>query len=153
MGEWVDRRRIGSALIILLVCTLGACRAAFTVSTVSTSADGLRTFTWPQDALCPAFASARPVSGVLRGEAGAREPVWIEGPDGQRWSVVWPAGFSVTFEPAAELRDEHGKVVARDGDPITLAQTNVDEATGAYDNPYIAHGLSVGAGCYPFVKG
>ncbi len=78
--------------------------------------------------------------------------MWIEGPAGEHFSVIWPEGFTVDFEPTAVLRDEKGMVVARDGDRIALAQTNLDEAAGTFDDPYIAHGLSVGTGCYPYVR-
>jgi hypothetical protein len=142
--------KMGAVLALGLAALLVAgCQS--TRSTGSTGSGGLRTFTWPTNVLCDASAAARPVSGVLRGEQGEREPVWIEGPRGQHISVVWPAGFTVAFTPAAELRNETGALIARDGDPITLGQTNLDEATGSFADPYVAHGLSVGKGCYPFI--
>jgi hypothetical protein len=64
-----------------------------------------------------------------------------------------PAGFTVSFSPAAELHDEHGAVVARDGDQITLGQTNLDEAAGTFEDPYFAKGLRLSGRCYAFVEG
>lgn len=124
-------------------------------STASTGPDGLRTFTWKfavsSHFLCAAFAAARPVTGVLGGLQGAREPVGITGPAGQHYSVIWPEGFTVDFAPGVELRNETGELIARDGDQIKLGQTNLDEANGSFEDPYVAHGLSVGHGCYPYV--
>jgi hypothetical protein len=66
-------------------------------------------------------------------------------------SIAWPDGFTVSFSPTAELRDDHGAVVARDGDQITLTQTNLDEAAGTQGDPYVAKGLWLDGRCYPFV--
>lgn len=148
MGCW--RATIALALMASAFLIAG-CGSG--TSTINTASDGLRTFTWPHDVLCPAFAVIPPVEGVLRGQEGAREPVWLETPDGRRLSIVWPAGFTVVFDPTAELRDNTGTVVAREGDTVKLGQTNPSEATGTYDDPYVAHGLSIGSGCYPYVKG
>jgi hypothetical protein len=119
----------------------------------SSQPGGLRTFHWAHDVLCSAAAAARPVTGVLRGQQGTKELIWIEDPSGHHLSVLWPDGFSVGFAPTAELRDDTGALIARDGDVLTLTQTNLDMAAGTFDDPYLASGLSVGAGCYPFVKG
>jgi hypothetical protein len=119
--------------------------------------DGLRTFTWKFDSmpkiLCTLEASVPPVAGVLGGQQSARDPVWIEGPAGQHYSVIWPAGFTIAFTPDVELRDDTGALIARAGDSIKLGQTNLHEAAGTFVDPYIAHGLSVGKGCYPYLTG
>ena len=81
----------------------------------------------------------------------AREPIWLEAADGVPLSVAWPDGFTVSFSPTAELRDDHGAVVARDGDQITLTQTNLDEAAGTQGDPYVAKELWLDGRCYPFV--
>ncbi len=117
-----------------------------------TSADGLLTFSWPSDAICNTSAATHPVVGTLRGQADAREPIWLEAADGVHLSVAWPDGFTVSFSPTAELRDDHGAVVVRDGDQITLTQTNLDEAAGTPGDPYVAKGLWLDGRCYPFVK-
>lgn len=150
-------RRIVAVLALGLAAPLvSGCQSSAStdpVSTITKGSDRLRTFTWSDDVLCELSKAARPVSGVLRGQRGANEPVWLEGPGAQHLSVVWPAGFTIAFSPIVELRDEKGNLVARDGAVITLAQTNLDEAAGLFDDPYVAHGLPVGTGCYPFVKG
>lgn len=122
-----------------------------------TSTDGLLTFSWRSDVICNASAAARPVVGTLRGQqvgqfADAREPIWLEAADGVHLSVAWPDGFTVSFSPTAELRDDHGAVVARDGDQITLTQTNLDEAAGTQGDPYVAKELWLDGRCYPFVN-
>jgi hypothetical protein len=43
--------------------------------------------------------------------------------------------------------------VERDGDVVTLGQTNVDEAAGTFEDPYFAKGLWLSGRCYAFVKG
>ena len=149
--------KVGSAAVVILVAFLvvssliGWTQAK---SSVSTAPGGLRTFTWKSDSmpriLCNASAAARPVSGVLGGQKDARDPVWIEAPAGQHYSVIWPAGFTIAFTPAVELRNDTGVLIARAGDPIELGQTNLNEATGTFEDPYIAHGLSLGTGCYPY---
>jgi hypothetical protein len=131
------------AACFLLAITLTACTPT---GTISTQPDGLRTFTWYQDVLCNLSRTIPGVAGVLRGEQGAREPVWLEGPTGQHWSVVWPAGFTVAFVPDAELRNENGVRVVGDGGAVTLHQ--VHRGTGTYDDPFIASGGS-SLGCYP----
>jgi hypothetical protein len=100
--------------------------------------------------MCLASASVDPVVGTLRAEpSGAVEPVRLEVPDGRRVSVVWPEGFTVTFEPEVVLRDSQSGVVAHQGTTIKLDQTPRNEAAGTRDDPYVAHGLTLG-GCYPY---
>src|SRR5450759_4576960 len=146
------RKRQNVAALALGLLTLLASGCHQSASTTSTEPSGLRTFTWAHDVLCSLAAATRPVTGVLRGQPGAKEPVWIEDPAGRHLSVIWPEGFSVVFAPSAELRDDTGAMIARDGDALTLTQTNIDMAAGSFEDPYIASGLSVGTGCYPFVK-
>jgi len=137
------------ALILAVGMMIAACVSA---SAISTGADGLRTFEWRQnDRLCQLFAIASPVDGVLRGQQGAHDPVWLEAADSRHLSVVWPAGFTLSFRPDAELRDERGDLVAREGDRLELSQTRWDDATGRYEDPYIAAGGWAGR-CYPYTR-
>lgn len=147
------RRRRACAAFTLGLAVLATNACGPSGSTTGPGTDGLRTFTWALDVLCNAAAATRPVAGVLRGQLGATEPIWIEDAAGRHLSVIWPAGFSLAFTPKAELRDDTGALIARDGDAIALTQTNLDRAAGTYDDPYIASGMSVGTGCYPFVEG
>lgn len=110
----------------------------------------LRTFALLPNADCDAMAIDNPVVGQLAGDPGdPREPVWLERADGTRLSVVWPAGFSVRFEPDATLYDEQGRAVARAGDTVTLWQVPVIAASGSFDDPYFAAGILFDGGCYP----
>ena len=113
---------VGLLALGLAALLVTGCLSSVSMSTISTGSDGLRTFTWSHSILCTPSKAASPVSGVLRGQQGAKEPVWIESPGGQHLSVVWPAGFTVVFSPAVELRDENAKLIARDGDAVTLDQ-------------------------------
>ena len=97
---------------------------------------------------CAAFGLANPVAGILEGQAGAREPVWLRADDGRHLSVVWPAGFTLQFAPDAAIYTDRGTLVARAGDRIVLDQTRPREATGTFDDPYFASGLIFGD-CYP----
>jgi len=127
-------------------------------SATSVAGPALRTFPWPfpANADCDAMAIDDPVVGQLAGDPGdRREPVWLERADGTRLSVVWPAGFTVRFEPDATLYDEQGRAVARAGDTVTLWQVPVTAASGSFDDPYVAAGIlrfgGIG-GCYPVVR-
>lgn len=118
-------------------------------SAVSTAATTLRTFPLRRNGDCDAMAIDNPVTGRLMGDPkDQREPVWLERDDGTRLSVVWPAGFTVQFEPELALHDEQGRVVARNGDQVTLDQVPVTEASGTYEDPYYAAGILFD-GCYP----
>jgi hypothetical protein len=144
---------------ILVVAGLVASMAGCSVihptphSTINTGPDGLRTFTWVSDVnrtplLCNAAASVDPVDGILRGDPDdTLEPIWIEDAVGRRLSVVWPAGFTVTFEPAAVLRDDRGTVVARTDGPVELSQVSTQDHVGTFEDPYIASGILFN-GCY-----
>jgi hypothetical protein len=125
-------------------------------SVISTGPDGLRTFTWFTESngmhfACAAFALVDPVRGTLHGDASdPQEPIWIENAAGRRLSVVWPAGFTVTFEPDAVLRDDRGTVMARANGPVKLDQVRPEDHAGSFEDPYIASG-GLFQGCYPFL--
>jgi hypothetical protein len=125
-------------------------------SVVIRGPDGLRTFTVIREVdgtpvLCTLGGAIPPVEGVLRGDQGDPvEPVWLERADGRRLSIIWPEGFTVRFEPLAVLRDEGGRIVARDGSSVELPQVPTTIAAGTFEDPYIASGL-VFDGCYTFL--
>jgi len=89
------RTLIGVAVGITAAVALAGCgsRSNFT------STDGLLTFSWPSDAICNTSAATHPVVGTLRGQADAREPIWLEAADGVHLSVAWPDGFTVSSRP------------------------------------------------------
>ncbi len=133
--------------LVLVAALLHGCSVS--PGGVTTGPDGLRVFGWHgPPVLCTAAAAVNPVTGMLRGGQGEPEPVWLEDAAGRRLSVVWPAGFSVRFEPDAVLYDERGMAVVRDGGTVRLGQVNLETAAGTYEDPYIAKGL-VFDGCYP----
>ena len=125
-------------------------------SVISTGPNGLRTFSWVTEVdgsplVCPAFGLVHPVSGILRGDPDDRqEPIWLEGNAGTRLSVVWPAAFTVSFEPDVVLRDESGVVVASANDRVELGQVDAFAHAGTFGDPYIASGILFN-GCYPFL--
>jgi hypothetical protein len=100
---------------------------------------------------CAAFGLTNPVAGILDGQAGARDPVWLRAADGRHLSVVWPEGFTLQFAPDAAIYTDRGTLVGRAGDQIVLGQTRPGDATGTFDDPYFASGLVFGD-CYPVVQ-
>ena len=138
------------AAIWLVAVLVTACTAH---SVISTGPDGFRTFAVVRNSdgssvACPAFARTNPVTGILEGQAGARDPVWLRAQDGRHLSVVWPAGFTVRFAPDAAIYTDRGTLVGRAGDRIVLDQTRPGDAAGTFDDPYFASGLVFGD-CYP----
>jgi hypothetical protein len=144
------RLRRWTAAFWLVVLLVTACATHNAISTVS---DGFRMFAVVRNSdgssvACPAFARTNPVAGILDGQAGAREPVWLRAADGRHLSVVWPTGFTLRFASDAAIYSDRGTLVGRAGDRIVLGQTGYGEAAGTFDDPYFASGLIFG-GCYP----
>jgi hypothetical protein len=151
-------------IVLVIVATVGlvvALGVAFVLvgppsavhSVVSTGPDGLRTFTIAgaeggQPILCTLGKPIPPVTGRLGGQAGAPDPAWLVAADGRRLIVVWPAGFSVRFDPEVHLFDDRGRSVAMRNDPVELG-VRMTDAAGTHDDPYIADGIEFG-GCYPY---
>lgn len=135
---------------MLVTCTAAMLAGCADHSVISTSSDGLRTFTIVNRAiLCDAAGFVPAVQGRLEGREGARDPIWLETSDGHRLDVVWPEGFHVGFEPRAVLYDDHGAAVARADDVVELPQVPPTAAVGTYEHPYVASGLLF-EGCYPY---
>lgn len=85
--------------------------------------------------------AADPVVGTFDGDLLAEgDKSWLVAADGDRLYVVWPQGFSLSFQPGPTLRDEDGKVVAEKETSVTLAQVNRFDHSGTMDDPYIALG-------------
>lgn len=54
------------------------------------------------------------------GDQRATPAVWLEDPNtGEVVHVVWPAGFSATFDPTLVIYDARRRVVAREGDILS----------------------------------
>ena len=64
---------------------------------------------------------------------------------------MWPAGFTLRFEPDAAISTDRSTLVGRAGDRIVLSQTGYGDAAGTFDDPYFASGLVFGD-CYPVLK-
>jgi hypothetical protein len=146
---------VAAAILVSIVLILGAWGLVeSTNSTISTGADGLRTFSIARapgggEILCTLGKPIPPVIGTLDGQASASDPVWLVAPDGHRMIVVWPAGFTIRFDPWLELFNDRGGVVARRGDTLELGN-RISEAAGTHDDPYIAAGAQFG-GCYTYL--
>ena len=105
--------RILIAVVVAVVLGCGG-----TGTRTSRGPDGL--LTWASDtASCQVARHPDPPIGTLQGTAGDPERVWVVAPDGRRLSIVWPAGFTVRFEPEAVLYAK-GVAVAHAGDPIAI---------------------------------
>jgi hypothetical protein len=81
LGRW-------AAAVWLVALLVAACTAH---GVINTSSDGLRTFAVIRNpdgssVPCPAFGLTNPVTGILEGQAGAREPVWLRADDGRHLS-------------------------------------------------------------------
>jgi hypothetical protein len=105
-------------LITVVVALVLGCGG--TGTRTSRGPDGL--LTWTSDtASCQASLDPYPPIGTLQGAPGDRDRVWVAAPDGRRLSIVWPASFTVRFEPDAVLY-ANGVVVAHAGEPIPVNQ-------------------------------
>jgi hypothetical protein len=144
----------GALALVFSLSTAGLLSSGPTRSVVSTGPDGLRTFTvarvGDQPILCTLGKSIPELGGVLQGQAGAPDPIWLVADDGRTMIFVWPAGFSARFSPDAELLDDQGRSVAKAGERVTLGQVHIGSAAGTHEDPYIASGL-VFDGCYAYV--
>jgi hypothetical protein len=53
---------------------------------------------------------------VIHGSTLDARVTWVTSPDtNERFEIVWPAGYSVRFEPDLEVLNENGRTVAREG--------------------------------------
>jgi hypothetical protein len=142
-----------AAAFWLVALLVAACATHNAISTVS---DGFRMFAVVRNpdgssVACAAFGLTNPVGGILDGQAGAREPVWLRAADGRHLSVVWPEGFTLQFAPDVAIYTDRGTLVGRAGDRIVLGQTGYGDAAGTFDDPYFASGLVFGD-CYPVLQ-
>jgi hypothetical protein len=54
----------------------------------------------------------------LRGSPEDPRMAWMRFPDGTRHELAWPIGYSARFDPALEVLDDRGHVIAREGSHI-----------------------------------
>lgn len=108
---------------------------------------GLRTSSLVRAELCPAYADITRVFGKLQIDPADPDVAWLEANDGRHMSVLWPSGFSIQPGVPPKLLNDQGEPVAMQGQTVNLEQTNLNEADGTYEHPYVAHGLVFGI-CY-----
>ena len=65
-------------------------------------------------------------SGTLAADPDDPALVWLDG-GGERVDLTWPHGFRVRFVPDAEVIAPGGKVVAREGQPISFGGGSIDD--------------------------
>jgi len=125
------------ALYLLMVVAVGACGSTDKVE----SNPWLRTYPARQQNLCPASEAVEPVVGTFDGDSLADgDKAWLVAADSKRLYIVWPQGFTLSFQPDPVLRDERGQVVAKKDTSVTLIQVNRSDHSGAKDDPYFALG-------------
>lgn len=140
----VDRARHSVALYLVAALAVAACGAPDR----SEGDAGVRTYPARLQNLCPASRAVDPVVGSLDGEfLASGDKAWLVAPDGSQLYVVWPQGFTLSFQPGPILRDERGRVVAEKDTPVTLLQVNRSDHSGTTNDPYIALGALFN-GCY-----
>lgn len=140
----MDVKICNVALYLIAALAAAACGAPGR----SESDSWLRTYPARLQNLCPASRAVDPVVGSFDGDALASgDRAWLVAADGSRLYVVWPQGFTLSFQPGPILRDERGRVVAEKDTSVTLLQVNRSDHSGTMDDPYIALGALFN-GCY-----
>ena len=137
------RARVIGALVVVLAAGVGVNRLLAPPAV----AMSIPTYAATHANVCPAYAVVRPLTGVLRVNRQAADPLWLEH-DGRRLYLVWPQGFHLVFAPTASLVDESGRTIANEGQTLTLTQTNTYDHAGTTADPYVAQGMGLGFGCY-----
>jgi hypothetical protein len=147
------------AVVVLIVLTLDVGVSHFgglhpPPSVITTNPDGLRVYSWVSEWRGVLMSCGGNIRTGLKARLEGRsddttESVWLRANDGRKLSVVWPAGFTVSFDPDAVLWNDRGAMVARATDVVHLMDVHFDDASGTFDDPYIAHGGILDS-CYSF---
>jgi hypothetical protein len=125
------------ALGLLGIVAVAACGS----QDQSESKPWLRTYPARQPTLCTLSLAVEPVVGTFNGDVLADgDKSWLVAADGNRLYVVWPQGFTLSFQPGPLLRNDGGKVVAQKDTLVSLEQVNRFDHSGSMDDPYIAMG-------------
>lgn len=102
--------------MLLLVVLLAACTGTPTPTPSRTLGPGER---WLPVADMPEVCAGTGLDGVtLHGSADDPRVTWVEFSDRSRREIAWPLGYSARFDPALEVLDEQGRVIATDGTPV-----------------------------------
>lgn len=130
------RRMHGLGVVLAGVALAGCVSASHDVqdsseSTPSRSPQGavaIPTAAHPLDEDHPGAAAL--LVGELRGDADHGclwlEPTSVSEGTSDRVSVIWPHGYTATFQPVPQLLDEEGNVVAREGDVVEAGGGTTD---------------------------
>lgn len=65
-------------------------------------------------------------TGTLAADPGDPALVWLDGGN-ERIDLTWPHGYRVRFVPDAEVIAPGGRIVAREGQPISFGGGSVDD--------------------------
>jgi hypothetical protein len=77
---------------------------------------------------CPAGVG---LDAVLHGSPADPRVTWaVDRSSGRRIELIWPPGYRAGFDPTVAVFDDHGRVVARDGDSVDGGCRNVDQQGG-----------------------
>lgn len=96
-----------------LACALSLSACALLPVTV------VKTVPLPEGDQAPTCAGVDVVGAVLRGDPQDPDVAWAE-PEkgGARIPILWPPGYTATFDSRLEVHDSTGRVVAEDGSPL-----------------------------------
>ncbi len=104
-------------LAVLVIClTLAACGAKPTPTpprALGVGEQWLPAANWGDNMLCAGTGYVGEFR--LHGAAGDSRLAWMIRPDGTRTELAWPVGFSARFNPALQVLDGQGRVVASEG--------------------------------------
>ena len=136
--------RLAITALGIAIAVAGCSKALVTRSTVSDDGSGFRTYTVVSEVdgvpvSCGAYLASPPrLLGTLHGDpTNHSEPVWLTGDGGSHLSMIFPAGFSIEFDPSLVLRDSQGHVKAREGDHLEFNQSLKDHQ-GTFEDPFPA---------------
>jgi hypothetical protein len=109
-------------VVVRADCRLKLAVALVSLLSVSCSTSFVLQTTPPEHSRC---LHAR-VAGSIGANAHDPARVWLDRNDGRRVDLRWPSGFRAQFTPSAEVMDGGGRVIARQGDAVTLGGGYVD---------------------------
>lgn len=104
----LGRLRVAAWMLVIVATLLTGCGPA-AVATGPTIVGG-------EEVMCESALA----EGILHGDPGDPRVAWLINPDGLRYELQWPRGFTARFNPELELVASNGEVVAREGDDLDL---------------------------------
>jgi hypothetical protein len=86
---------------------------------------------------------------VIQGSSSVQGgSVWLACGENSALPIIWPHGYKARFDPV-ELLNEHGEIVAREGDTVTMrgglrppgqSTDDLDNAIPGLDNAFVVQG-------------